>query len=527
MKTLKVVFLHVAASGPQTPYPVRCNDTNGDGIFGDDFSCPCNNGWHLVLMHKGSDRKNRPFESNEFAPPLVDLSGGTSDYICAENPCHHSECCKPKPSCDDYNGGGTVNPSSWMGLYDFQCPPGWTAKRSGKSFLGMGYKSYGGVASFGCVTNPCTASECCDFDGCDAIEGCDRSHRFQVCNVLCPNGKYPTQSTNQCKSNGTWTYSSVCTDDRPCSAITGCSATNTGSSCSLNASSCPIGYELQHDSAVCENGVWNPPEPCRRANTCSPIKGCETTSQFVHKQECHFNCPHPYKALNSSVTSTKCLNGSWNPPTVCIYDNSPTHCEAIVGCPLTVKDSVCVVDCGGFSPLHGDNYRNTCNSSAQWATNKVCSDKSAQTCSPVAGCNFTGTQGQTCNVNCVALSANYSQATCSNGSWYPSNGSWYLSPSSLCSDKSLQPCSSLRTNGQCRTIGGNVPCAPCVFPFTYNGQEYSTCDTKEYPGSTWCSIETDDGKHVPGRWGECPSNWKSVCRSGINRSEEYDFDGSG
>lgn len=63
---------------------------------------------------------------------------------------------------------------------------------------------------------------------------------------------------------------------------------------------------------------------------------------------------------------------------------------------------------------------------------------------------------------------------------------------------------------ECLTIGGKVPNAPCVFPFTHRGKTYNSCtwDVSYVTGNRpWCSTSTDvNGNHLQGRWGNCDEN---------------------
>ena len=57
----------------------------------------------------------------------------------------------------------------------------------------------------------------------------------------------------------------------------------------------------------------------------------------------------------------------------------------------------------------------------------------------------------------------------------------------------------------CYTNGGPDSNKPCVFPFIYNGIEYTACTTVENDGIAWCSTEVDvlNGNYVEGKWGNC------------------------
>jgi len=60
----------------------------------------------------------------------------------------------------------------------------------------------------------------------------------------------------------------------------------------------------------------------------------------------------------------------------------------------------------------------------------------------------------------------------------------------------------------CFTRSGPSANKPCIFPFKFNGTEYSTCTyASSHSGEPWCSTEVDpNGNHLYGRygkWGNC------------------------
>jgi hypothetical protein len=63
-------------------------------------------------------------------------------------------------------------------------------------------------------------------------------------------------------------------------------------------------------------------------------------------------------------------------------------------------------------------------------------------------------------------------------------------------------------SGSCTvTEGISGKIMPCIFPFRYNGQDFSECITIDDPEyKLWCSTRVDEtGEHVPdgGFWGHC------------------------
>ncbi|XP_014899453.1 macrophage mannose receptor 1-like isoform X2 [Poecilia latipinna] len=62
-----------------------------------------------------------------------------------------------------------------------------------------------------------------------------------------------------------------------------------------------------------------------------------------------------------------------------------------------------------------------------------------------------------------------------------------------------------RTYRELYTIGGNAAGRPCMFPFFYENQWYSSCTLANNRGQPWCSVET---KYEHQTWGFCPTNNK-------------------
>ena len=58
-------------------------------------------------------------------------------------------------------------------------------------------------------------------------------------------------------------------------------------------------------------------------------------------------------------------------------------------------------------------------------------------------------------------------------------------------------------NIECKTNGGATPNLDCVFPFTYEGDEYHMCTMNGFI-SHWCATKVDtDGKFIDQEWGVC------------------------
>ena len=56
----------------------------------------------------------------------------------------------------------------------------------------------------------------------------------------------------------------------------------------------------------------------------------------------------------------------------------------------------------------------------------------------------------------------------------------------------------------CKTNGGPVQNQPCVFPFIYKGENFSSCTEKKFEYVPWCATETDtEGKFIDDKWGYC------------------------
>ncbi|KAM4552771.1 macrophage mannose receptor 1-like [Odontesthes bonariensis] len=63
-----------------------------------------------------------------------------------------------------------------------------------------------------------------------------------------------------------------------------------------------------------------------------------------------------------------------------------------------------------------------------------------------------------------------------------------------------------RTYREYYTIKGNAAGRPCMFPFQYENQWYSSCIMVGSPDILWCGVETE---FENGLWGYCPTNTKT------------------
>ena len=54
----------------------------------------------------------------------------------------------------------------------------------------------------------------------------------------------------------------------------------------------------------------------------------------------------------------------------------------------------------------------------------------------------------------------------------------------------------------CRTDGGAKPNKRCIFPFIFDGKNFTTCAT--HGVKNWCAVKVDsDGTYISGEWGNC------------------------
>ena len=62
---------------------------------------------------------------------------------------------------------------------------------------------------------------------------------------------------------------------------------------------------------------------------------------------------------------------------------------------------------------------------------------------------------------------------------------------------------STQSQSGCSTVSG----VPCVFPFNWNGNTYTSCTTDGGFSTPWCSTQTDlFGNHVTGNYGDCSAD---------------------
>ncbi|XP_028648308.1 uncharacterized protein LOC114644336 [Erpetoichthys calabaricus] len=93
---------------------------------------------------------------------------------------------------------------------------------------------------------------------------------------------------------------------------------------------------------------------------------------------------------------------------------------------------------------------------------------------------------------------------CSVTSDYDRDGKW-----AYCADVALP------------IVEGNAHGAPCVFPFKYDGQTYTSCINKDYNG-LWCATTSDYAKD--NRWSTCPGADVPFCAFPFTyKNEDYKF----
>ena len=86
-----------------------------------------------------------------------------------------------------------------------------------------------------------------------------------------------------------------------------------------------------------------------------------------------------------------------------------------------------------------------------------------------------------------------STLTDSNGNHMSGQGKWGICPSDC-----GRPTTTPSPPSGCKTVGGNVPGKPCVFPFRFRGILYNEC-TMEMDTKLWCSTSTNsDNDHQTG-----------------------------
>ena len=90
------------------------------------------------------------------------------------------------------------------------------------------------------------------------------------------------------------------------------------------------------------------------------------------------------------------------------------------------------------------------------------------------------------------------------------SGNW-----GYCSEDCLSSATDEAEKPKCLTTdesGSAVQKAPCLFPWTLNGETYDSCTTVDDPeGRFWCATKLDEsGSYVDGQWGYCPETAECI-----------------
>ena len=182
-----------------------CNDINADGTTDDSFSCT--SGTHHLKTTPGNEQ-------------------------CGANGCDEIECCNVNPTCDNIDANNV----------DFSSCPGQATPKS--DLTGT------------CLTDTCTAQECCVFPTCDDIDG--NGVDFSSCSG---SSVLKSDLTGTCQS-GTC-FASDCCDLLTCTGFSTCVTVTHHLKDSL-------------ESITCAADICTTTECCNANPTCGDIDGSNT-----------------------------------------------------------------------------------------------------------------------------------------------------------------------------------------------------------------------------------------------------------
>ena len=81
---------------------------------------------------------------------------------------------------------------------------------------------------------------------------------------------------------------------------------------------------------------------------------------------------------------------------------------------------------------------------------------------------------------------------------------WPGGPAAPCSNSGQKVFAAYKRCGGCFTQSGPQSGKLCIFPFTYNGVEYTECPSVGNSGVPWCAtVVNASGSYISGKWGNC------------------------